>query len=396
MMDQTVKKHIITLQGFYLFAFFGVGSLFPLLSVYLSEVEQLSGYQIGTIMSIGPIIMIFFQPIWGIICDATSKPAKVLSITTAFAGVFGIGYVFLHEYLWLVAVAVMIAIFQSAIIPVSDSITLKYTSKVRVNYGNIRLFGSLGFGVAVFVMGHLSEGWMGPQVIFYAFFLSLLIASLLALRSPKEKASTAINIKSGMKELLTLKKFLLFLAITFLVFGPNLANNTYFGLFVEDSGGTYTGIGIAFMIAVLSEIPFMRVAGSLIARIGLLPIATLAGIASLVRWIFYFTEPSLWLVYSSAIIQGFSLGLFIPAGLQYIKEITPSHITVTAITVYAAIGNGLGNWFSTFAGGLIYDSFNIYGVYLFFAALSLIGVILSFWLMKMEKGTLTYRQVQES
>ena len=365
--------------------FFGVGSLYPLLSVYLSESVGLNGYQIGTIMSVGPIMMIFFQPIWGMVSDTTNRPTLVLGMTSLIAGIFALGYLFMDFYYGLLIVAILVAIFQSAIIPVSDSISLKYTSKVRYNYGNIRLFGSLGFGIAVFIMGRLSEGFIGPTIIFYSFFICLVLSGFLSFRFPKERAAAKLDLKAGMKELFTMKKFLIFLAVTFLVFGPNLANNVYFGLFVENSGGTYAGIGLAFLIAVLSEVPFMRIAGGWIDKFGLLTVAALAGAASMIRWLFYFTEPSLWLVYSSAVMQGLAIGLFIPAGLRYIKEITPAHITATAVTVYSAIGNGLGNWFSTFVGGFIYETYSIYTVYLFFAVLSLIGIFLCFVLMKEEK-----------
>lgn len=382
-MKTEVKRKIMTMQSFYLLTFFGVGSLYPLLSVYLSEVENLNGYQIGTIMSISPIVMIFFQPLWGMLSDKTNSHIKILTLTTLIAGLFGLGYLAFSGYYWIFIVATCVAIFQSAIIPVSDSLSLKYTIKVKVNYGNIRLFGSLGFGLAVFLMGRLSE--LNPQIIFISFFLSLILASMFALRMPAEKSSANRNLLGGIKEILTHKKFIIFLGITFLVFGPNLANNTYFGLFIEDSGGTYTGIGLAFLIAVLSEIPFMKAAGSWITRLGLLQVATIAGIVSLGRWLLYFTEPSLWLIYCTTVLQGLSIGLFIPAGLQYIRDITPIHITATAITLYSAFGNGLGNWFCTFIGGIIYEEFNIYTLYLFFCILSFMGLLLSLWLLKVEK-----------
>lgn len=382
-METRVKRDIYSMQGFYLFVFFGFGSLFPLLSVYLSEVEKLNGYQIGIILSIGPVIMIFFQPFWGMVSDMKNLHNRLLTLTTVITGCSAIGYLVFESFFSFILIAVILAIFQSAIIPLSDSISLKYTSKAGVNYGNVRLFGSLGFGIAVFIMGKLSE-W-NPQVIFYAFFLTLLIAAFLSLKMPKEAAGKPNHLLSGMKDLIKMKKFLVFLAVTFLIFGPNLANNFYFSLFVEDRGGTYTGIGIAFLIAVLSEIPFMRAAGSWISKLGLLQVALIASLVSLIRWIFYFTEPSLTLIYFSAVIQGFSLGLFIPAGLQYIREITPAQMTATAVTFYSAVGNGLGNWFFTFIGGIIFEEFNIYIVYLFFAFLTLIGVLLTIWLLQNHK-----------
>ncbi|MBP2239777.1 PPP family 3-phenylpropionic acid transporter [Cytobacillus eiseniae] len=383
-MTKHIKKNLLTMQTFYLLTFFGTGSLYPLLSVYLSDVEKLNGYQIGIIMSISPIIMIFFQPMWGMLSDKFNNPIKILVCTTLLAGTFGLGYITFSGYYLLLIIAICVAIFQSAIIPVSDSLSIKYTAKVKVNYGNIRLFGSLGFGIAVFVMGRLSE--LNPKIIFIAFFISLLLGSIFASKMPSEKSSRNQNILSGVKEVLFHKKFLVFLVITFLVFGPNLANNTYFGLFIDGSGGTYTGIGIAFLLAVLSEIPFMKVAASWIRRMGLLQVATIAGVVSLIRWLLYFFEPDLWIIYSTSILQGFSIGLFIPAGLQYIRDITPIHITATAITLYSAIGNGLGNWFCTFIGGIIFEEFSIFAVYLFFSVLALVGVLLSIWLLKEEKS----------
>ncbi len=356
----------------------------PLLSVYLSEAENLNGYQIGLIMSINPVVMIFFQPLWGMISDKTNAPIKILTLTTFIAGSFALGYIAFSGYTAIFFIAVLVAIFQSAIIPVSDSISISYTSKVGYNYGNIRLFGSLGFGLAVFIMGRLSE-W-NNQVIFISFFSALVLASLLAWKMPTEKKTQKPNLLLGVKEILTMKKFLLFLIVTFLIFGPNLANNTYFGLFIEGSGGTYTGIGVAFLIAVLSEAPFMKAAGGLIQRLGLLRIMLLASGVSLIRWLLYFTEPSLWVVYATAVFQGISIGLFIPAALQYLRQITPLHITATAITLYSAIGNGLGNWFCTFLGGIIFEEYSIFHVYLFFAILALLGVILTIGLIQMQKA----------
>ncbi|MBM7693461.1 PPP family 3-phenylpropionic acid transporter [Peribacillus deserti] len=386
-MNKQVLKETRILQSFYLFTFFGVGSMAPLLSVFLSKERHLDGFEVGTIMSVGPIVMIFFQPFWGILTDKIQAPRKILALTAILTGIMGLGFLLGAQFAVLLTAAVLVAIFQSALIPISDSISLQFTSRVKGNYGNIRLFGSLGFGLAVFIIGKLSDMYIGLEMIFYSFFISMAISSILSFYLPKEKAGSKVNILSGVKEIFAMKKFIVFLAITFLIFGPNLANNTYFGLFVEARGGTYAGIGLAFLVAVLSEIPFMRAAGAWIKSIGLLPITLIAGVSSLIRWSFYFTEPNLTVIYASAVIQGLSIGLFLPAALQYIRDIAPMHIAVTAVTIYSAIGNGLGNWFHTFVGGIILDQFKIQGVYLFFSIMALIGVVLNIYLMRLEKST---------
>ena len=132
-LEKQKQVNIISLKVFYLFSFFAVGSLTPLLSVYLANEAGLSGIEIGTIMSVGPIVMIVFQPLWGIVCDWSGRPAKILAMTSLLAGVFGLGYLLFDHYLLIVSVAVALAIFQSAIIPVSDILTIKKLSKMS-NY----------------------------------------------------------------------------------------------------------------------------------------------------------------------------------------------------------------------------------------------------------------------
>lgn len=105
-MNPSAKHNILILQGFYLLVFFGTGGITTLLSVlYLSEVEGLNGYQIGTIMSIGPIIMIFFQPLWGMLSDLTHSPRNVLITATRLAGLFSLGYLAFHGYYWFLLIA---------------------------------------------------------------------------------------------------------------------------------------------------------------------------------------------------------------------------------------------------------------------------------------------------
>ncbi|MCM3214363.1 MFS transporter [Niallia taxi] len=377
------QKQLYILQCFYFFAFFGSGSIAPLLSVYLNKSIGLSGFEIGIIMSIGPVVTIFFQPFWGILSDKTNSPTAILKLCAFFAGLCGLGYLFIDQFVWIFVIATMIAVFQSAIVPISDSITIKYTSEHRLDYGNVRMYGALGFGIAVFIMGRLSE--VAPSIIFLSFFAALLICSFATAMIPKEKAAANRNPLKGASKLFIHKKYMLFLIVTFMIFSPNLANNTFFGLFVEGSGGTYTGIGIAFLIAVLSEVPFMKIAGAWIRKFGLLEITLFSGIISLVRWIFYFTEPNLTLIYATAFLQGFGVGLFIPAGLQYIRKIAPAHLIATSITFYSAIGNGLGNWFNTFIGGIIFDHYSIFYVYLFFSLLTVIGLGLNVFLLRLEK-----------
>lgn len=373
--------------SFYFLVFFSFGALFPLLTVYLKDDVGLSGSQIGMIMSISPVVMILIQPMWGVFSDYTQKPRQILIGTLFFTALAGFGFSFVGGYAGLLVIAFLLAFSQSALVPISDSITLNYVQKTKGNYGSIRLWGAVGFAIAVLVSGKLSE-YFSLTVIFYVFAIGLLIAMVMVFFLPKESQSMSVNIRDGIGTLMKMPKFVLFLVTTFLIFGPVFANNFYFGLFITDIGGTVTGVGIAFLLAAGSEAPFMRIAGKWISRFGLHSIMISAALVSALRWVFYFFEPPLYIVYATTIAQGFSVGLFIPAAMQYVRDIAPINVRATAVSLYTAVGNGLGSWFCTFLGGYIAEYFSVAYVYLFFGILTFGGLGLILYIRQADQRAL--------
>jgi PPP family 3-phenylpropionic acid transporter len=381
----------IIFRAFYFFVFFGIGSLFPLLGVYLKEYIHLSGVQIGNIMSIGPIVMILFQPMWGIFCDYTQKPRHILLFTLLLTGAMGFLYSTTESYSLLLIIAVLLAFGQGAIVPVSDSITLSYVQRKGGNYGSIRLYGAIGFALAVLVAGRASEHF-SIHIIFYLFAATLLTAALLTKLLPSEGASMRVNIKEGCRHLLKKREFVIFLCCTFLIFGPINANNTYFGLLITNLGGTLTGVGLAFLLGAGSEAPFMKIAAGWIEKLGVTRILVFSALVSAVRWLFYFFEPPLAIVYATTISQGMSIGLFIPAALQYVRQLSPVSMQSTAVALYATAGGGFGTWFCTFLGGILMDRFGVQSVYMFFAILTFVGVLLFVLQPRFKSGEELFRK----
>ncbi|MGY3715313.1 MFS transporter [Sutcliffiella cohnii] len=368
---------------FYFLTFFSFGTLSPLLTVYLQENVGLTGSQIGIILSISPVVIIFIQPIWGMISDYTQKPKGILLITLLLTAIFGILYSFVGSFYSIVLMAFLLAVTQSAIVPISDSIALNAVQKTKGDYGSVRLWGAIGFAVAVLIAGWLSD-YFSLKVIFYTFSISLFLALLVTARLPKENQSVSVIIRDGMNRLVKIPKFMLFLVTTFLIFGPIFANNFYFGLYITEIGGTVAGVGIAFLFAAGSEAPFMKIAGRWIHRFGLMNIMIFSGSIGALRWFFYFLDPPLMLVYVTTVVQGLSIGLFIPAALQYVRDSTPVEVRATAVSLYSAVGNGLGSWFCTLLGGYIVEYYSVSYLYLFFGVLTVLGIVIVVVLKGME------------
>ncbi|SDO13215.1 MFS transporter, PPP family, 3-phenylpropionic acid transporter [Alkalicoccus daliensis] len=375
------QRSFFSMKGYFFLLYFGLGGLFPLLTVYLQSDVGLSGAQIGVITSIGPVIMIMVQPLWGMLSDYTRKPKIILVIASIGAGCSGFTYLFAAEHFTFVIIASLVAVFQSAMIPLSDSIAMNYVKRNGGDYGKIRMWGAVGFAVAVWIMGNLSD-LLGLEVIFYGFAIVLLMSSFFAANMPNEPAAPRVDVKEGMRQLVKVDGFILFLIITFLVYGPIMANNFYFGVLIQSVGGTLAGVGFAFLLAAGSEVPFMRWAGAWIQKRGILIILFSASFVSGARWIFYATGPDPSWIYITTVMQGFSIGLFVPAALQYVTDIAPKDVKATAVSIYAAVGNGIGAFFFSMTAGLLIDFHSILAVYLFYGIMTLTGTVLLFILAR--------------
>lgn len=378
MAQQSTETTYRFIQLFYFFTFFAFGSVFPLLSVFLAEEKGMTHTQIGMVIAALPLVTIFIQPVWGMLSDYTRNPKLLLMVASVVAGIFGFFYPVLQFFPVLLVGMIAIALFQSGIVPLSDSLSLNFVQRNGKEYGNIRLWGAIGFAVAVFVLGRVTESTGSMSWIFYSFSLALLAALLTLFKFPKRADEVSLSFKDGLRTLVKQKPFLLFLVSNFLIFGPVLANNYYFGTFILTVGGTLSGIGLAFLLAAGSEAPFMKIAQQVINRFGVLFVIIFSALISCLRWLLYFFEPSSLIVYITTIAQGISVGLYIPAALILVRELAPDDVRATAVGLYSAVGNGLGNAGFTFLGGVMIDLWSVSFMYGVFSMMTLVGIIILF------------------
>ncbi len=360
------------LGSYYFFFFIAFGALYTMLPLYL-ESKGLSKQQASSVMAVGPVVTVIFQPIWGMICDRYHAQRKVLISTLIAAATIGLVYTFSDTYpLYLILFAGM-ALFHSSGVPILDSISLSYTQRNGGDYGSLRLWGAIGFAVASWGAGLIAER-TDLSVIFYLYAGAMIACVLLTRGLPQEQTHLGGNMLQGLRKLVFIPRYLLLMSSTFLVFGVIQANNALYGFFFTAIGGTVAGVGLSFLIAAGSEAPLMFIAGKLIRKYGMIPVLILAATVSSLRWIFYSTEPSSTLVMWLLFVQGISVGLYLPASAQFIREVTPKEVQFTAIGVYSAVGHGLGAMTWTMIGGVIADKYDIFTTYRLLGVASWLGV----------------------
>jgi len=174
------------LAGFYFFYFAYLGAFAPFFSIYLKAVG-LSPVEIGTVMALPAVARMSAPHLWGWLADASGGLLRIVRLTTfggllCWTGMFG-G----TSFVWISLVAFALSFCLSAAIPLVDSTTLLRLGERTGDYGRIRLWGSIGYMVAVVAVGYLLD--LFPVAVLLWIVLVLIAGTLgLALAIPETGA----------------------------------------------------------------------------------------------------------------------------------------------------------------------------------------------------------------
>lgn len=346
-------KQKYLLRMYYFFYFQAIGFLIPFLPLHLAS-RSFSSDQIGLILSIGPLVMIFSQPLWGIWTDNYLSPQKTLKITMLMALITVWGYYIFNLAIFLIFAAIIFFFFQSPITPISDSLILANLEKNTSNFGIYRLWGSIGFAFGVIIMGKILE-FFSTIWIFSTYGLVLLISLFVALKIPEKRKNknSHLNFSTDIKRLFTDKKIIYFLLFGFLVQTSFGANNSFFSLFFKYLGGNTGSLGWAWALAALSEVPIFSTAQKALHKFPHKKLLCFAALIYGMRWLIHnlITNPSYLLIIS--LTQGLTFGIFYFAAVDFINTSTPSSIKTTGQTIFGAICFGLGPMTGSLMAGLL-------------------------------------------
>ena len=357
----------------YYFVYFTILAAFlPYLPLYLRE-HGVRELQIGSLMAIGPLVTIVAQPFWGMISDYLQNQVKVLRFTLTLGMLTMLLFTVSTKLWWLTVVMAVYMFFQSPNVPLADSIALGYLKSSGEGFGRVRLWGSLGFSVAVLAMGQFfSVAGLGYlfAVTALLFLLSLLATSGL----PQGDAAPRRKLGREAWGLLANRSFLVFVTFTCLVQITFSAYNTFFSLYFTSLGGATNLLGTAWMLSAISEIPFFHYGEVLLRRYGPANLLRFAAIVFGARWVIYPLLTSPGAVLAAQLLQGLSFGLFYLAAVHYASTLSPRELLTTGQSLFAAITFGIGSTLGSFVGGILVQYLGLNGLFWSLAVIAFTAV----------------------
>lgn len=369
----------------YFFMYYSIGCFLPLISQYFRS-SGFTGENLGIVFALGALFTIVMQPIWGILSDKYRKPKLFIYIIVSAYALSSL-LIYSGDSIFKITIAyILYMVFFSGQGPVTDSIVVGS----GLEFGRVRLWGSIGFAVGAQVTGLLAE-YFG----FGAMFISIALSSIIVLAitatievNSSSKSSESKITRGDIIKLLSNKNYLIFLLGSFFIGGTIGGHNSYFGLFYKELGGSISGIGLAFFLFAGSEAPIMAVMQRVSNKISIATGLLFSSLFFVLRWFLYSMIPSPQTILILFVLQGLSIGSFLVLVTLYINEITSPKLRTTAIAIYFSFSTGIGRMVIQYFSGIIIDEQGVSNLYSFYTFIAILGTLFFTYLVFNERRVL--------
>lgn len=261
----------------------------------------------------------------------------------------------------ILALGVLLIVCNSTIMPLTETLAVAGVRSAGLDYGRMRLWGSLTFVAASFAGGLAVATYGGGAGIWLVAFGCLLtvIASHALPRAaassvPRGAASTPLWRAEEPAQLLRQPAFRAFLVAaggamaahaTFLAFGT---------LIWSEQGLSGAWIGALWAIGVFVEVGLFSVSGWLVRTFGPARLLIAACALSIVRWGAMALQPSLAPLIFLQAMHGVTYGATHIAAIHFVSAATPRHAHGVGQALYATVAAGVAMGAATLIAGWLY------------------------------------------
>ncbi|MBS4201048.1 MFS transporter [Bacillus sp. FJAT-49732] len=344
----------LKISMFYLFLYLGMGSFMPFMSLFLSE-RGFDGASIGLILGAGSLTGIIAQPVFGLINDAAKDYRTLLKVSTFLSAIAAFGYIFSESFIPMIITAIVFSFINTPAGTIVDAIAVEKGPSFGFTYGQVRLWGALGFAFVTVIAGYVYNS-IGYQYSFIAFSIFAVIMFLLMFSFPKLERPKKAELlgKEGVGALFRNRNFIFFLVITMVISGTVTMNFSYLPIYFQKLNYPVDLVGWNFTIAAVVEIPLFWLSAKLIRRIGLFPMLILGTLAYAIKYIVMGFAPPVGVILSVQALDGLAFAFYFSSVIEIVNLMAPRDAKATAQTMFAAAG-GLAGIAGNVIGGLIVD-----------------------------------------
>jgi PPP family 3-phenylpropionic acid transporter len=372
--------------------FFVVGCYLPFMPVWFHW-RGLDAGEIAVLLAAPLFTRIFFTPLVGFAADLAGSRRNIV-VALAWGSLLSLLRLWAANGFWQMLLAsILLAINWTTITPLIETVATSGIRNRTLDYGRVRLWGSLSF-IAASLLSGVVIGKIGPEVVLPILVAGTALIVVGAQLLPRELGNQggAPSKLRGLKladafRLIHAPLFLLFLLAASLIQASHALYYGFGTLHWRAQGIPDSAIGALWSVGVIAEVALFAVSARVIAYVGTARLLMLAGLAATLRWGVMAIDPPLFLLGPLQMLHAMSFGAAHLAAIHFLAHALPENRAATAQGVYAAVVAGLALGTVTVASGPLYESFSgaAYGA---MAVLALAGAAGAYLLAQRWRGGL--------
>jgi PPP family 3-phenylpropionic acid transporter len=340
-----------------------IGTNLPYLPVWL-DWAGLTASEIAAITGTPLIVRVAVTPIIAYAADRVGDHRKFL-IALAWVGLAGFIALGLSRSFWpILAWTIIASLAWTTILPLTEAVAMREVKAAGLDYGRMRLWGSLSFIAASFVGGWVVARLGGASAIWLvAAGAALTVAATHGLARPvsegRAKAATGrprLSFRDAAR-LLRSRFFLLFLMAAGLAQASHAAFYTFGTLHWRALGLSTARSGMLWAVSIVAEVALFAYSAAILRRIDPVRLIVLGAGAAVLRWFVMGLDPALSLLLLLQILHALTFGATHIGAIHFIGRVVPEAQAGTAQALYASITGGIATGGVTLMAGPVYAAY---------------------------------------
>jgi PPP family 3-phenylpropionic acid transporter len=346
---------------FYAALFVVYGMYVPFMPVWL-DWKGLTAGEISVVIAAPLFLRVLVTPTVAVAADRSANHRRYLIWLAWAALAFVLVLAASDAFSAILIFAVLLMISNSTCLPLIDTISVQGTRARGLDYGRLRLWGSLSF-VGASVIGGVAITEFGGGAGIWLIAAGCALTLIAAYQVPGAEADATLRVAdkaqpvwkaSEPRELLRQREFQLFLVAAGLAQAAHAAFFTFGTLLWQKQGLSAAWCGTLWAIGVFAEVLLFTFSGRVAAKFGAVRLIAIAGAASVVRWLALATEPSLALLMPLQLLHGVTYGASHIGAMHFIHDAVPRDRAGSAQALYATVSAGVAMGVATLIAGYVY------------------------------------------
>lgn len=335
--------------------FFSYGIFLPFWSVWLKGIG-LAPETIGLLLGAGLIARFLGSLLLAPRVTDPSRLVFALRVLALLTLIFAVAFWLGTTTAWLLIVMVGFNLFFSPLVPLTDALAGTWQKQITLDYGKVRVWGSLAFVIGSALTGKLITIFDYQAILV---MLSIGVASMLLgmmLRpSVMPQGQARQNESAGWP---AWRKLVLeswrFLACVSLLQGAHAAYYGFSAIYWQEAGYSASVVGYLWSLGVVAEIVVFTLSNKLFRRWSARDLLLLSALSGIVRWsLMAWTTDLPWLILAQILHCG-SFTVCHLAAMRYISARQGSEV-IRLQAVYSAVAMGGSIAIMTMFAGFLFQ-----------------------------------------